>query len=141
VSASSGVEAREGNGEQEPSCELHGTVMVVDDDPAVLETMELALSCQGHQVVTAQSGRAAIETARSMDVDLVLTDFRMGDMDGLETMRAIKAIKPATRVMIITGFASAEMEEELKRSGAVAIVAKPFGLDDLYAAVRRALAV
>jgi DNA-binding NtrC family response regulator len=120
--------------------EPHGTVMVVDDDPAVLETLELALSCQGHQVVTAESGRAAIEVARCSDVDLVLTDFRMGDMDGLETMRAIKALKPETRVMIITGFASEEMEDELRRSGAVGIVIKPFGLEDLYSAVRRALA-
>jgi DNA-binding response OmpR family regulator len=114
-------------------------LMVVDDDPALRETLELALTCEGHDVITAESGQRAIETARDHDVDLVLTDLRMGDMDGLETLRAIKALKPSTRVMVITAFASDETEAELRRSGAVGIVMKPFALAELYAAVRRAL--
>lgn len=117
-----------------------GKLLVVDDDPAVLEALDLALSWAGHEVVLAESGRAAVAAVQKSDVDLVLTDFRMGGMDGLETMVAIKAIKPAVPVMILTGFASKEMEDELERCGAVGIVTKPFMLDDLYAAVERVLA-
>lgn len=117
----------------------HGRLLVVDDDPAVRETLELALRCQGHEVVTADSGQRAVEAARESEVDLVLTDLRMSGMNGLETLRAIRAVKPDARVMVITGFASNEMEDELLESGAVAIVMKPFALKDLYAAVHRAL--
>ena len=115
------------------------TLMIVDDDPAVLETLELALTWKGYDVVTAESGEAAASAARTVDVDLVLTDLRMGEMNGLQTMLAIKALKPNVRVMIVTGFASAAMEAELMEAGAYAIVTKPFALDDLFAAVRQAL--
>ena len=122
------------------TCALRrGKLMIVDDDPAVLEALDLALTWQGHEVVMAEGGKAAVEAACSIDLDLVLTDFKMGGMDGLETMLAIKAVKPDVPVMIITGFASAEMEDELKRSGAFGVITKPFMLDDLYAAVQRAL--
>lgn len=115
------------------------TLMIVDDDPAVLETLELALTWKGYDVVTAESGEAAASAAQTVDVDLVLTDLRMGEMNGLQTMLAIKALRPNVRVMIVTGFASDAMEDELREAGAFSIVTKPFALDDLFAAVREAL--
>jgi len=115
------------------------TLMIVDDDPAVLETLELALTWKGYDVVTAESGEAAASAVRTVDVDLVLTDLRMAEMNGLQTMLAIKALRPNVRVMIVTGFASAAMEAELREAGAFSIVMKPFALDELFAAVREAL--
>ena len=115
------------------------TLMIVDDDPAVLETMELALTWKGYDVVTAESGEAAASAVQTVDVDLVLTDLRMAEMNGLQTMLAIKALRPNVRVMIVTGFASTAMEAELREAGAFSIVTKPFALDDLFAAVREAL--
>ncbi|HVJ93533.1 MAG TPA: response regulator [Labilithrix sp.] len=127
-----------GEGSHRPSkC---GKLVVVDDEPVVLEAIELALTCAGHVVNVAASGRAAVELIRSGDVDLVLTDFEMGDMNGLQTMLEIKAAKPQLPVIIVTAFASAETEVELKRCGAVGIVKKPFLLDELYEAVERVLA-
>jgi DNA-binding NtrC family response regulator len=123
----------------DPRVSKKARLMIVDDDPAVLETLELALTWEGHDVVKAESGAAAVEVARTAEVDLVLTDFKMSGMNGLETMLAIKEVNPSVPVLIITGFVSDEMEDEFKRCGAFAIVTKPFTLDDLFEAVRQAL--
>jgi ATP-dependent Lon protease len=112
---------------------------VVDDDPGVRETVEFVLRCQGHDVVTAENGRAALDIIRRMDVDLVLTDLRMDEMDGLATLQALRAVKPSTRVLILTGYASEDTRAELAECGAVGILTKPFALGDLYAAVDRAI--
>lgn len=114
-------------------------VLVVDDDPAVRETLELVLCCEGHDVITAASGRAAIEMLQNVDVDVVITDLRMADMDGLETLRALKARRLETQVIVITGYASDETQSELLRCGAASIVRKPFSLEELFAAVQQAL--
>lgn len=126
---------------ESPLCAGHRAphhILVVDDDPGVRETLEIALGCQGHDVTTADCGRAAIDIVRTRDVDLVLTDLRMGEMDGITTLRALRMLKPGTRVIVLTGYASDEVREELEQCG-VGVFLKPFALQDLYAAIRNVL--
>ncbi|HVH46080.1 MAG TPA: response regulator [Labilithrix sp.] len=122
-----------------PSAARKGRIMIVDDDPALLDALEFALSLQGHEVVKADSGTVAVAIARDESLDLVLTDFKMPGMNGLETMIAIKEQNPSIPVMIVTGFASPEMFDDFKRHGALSVVRKPFNLSDLFAAVGQAL--
>ncbi|MEO7161891.1 MAG: response regulator [Bdellovibrionia bacterium] len=114
-------------------------VLVIDDDPAILETLELVLSQQDLEVTKADSGMAAVEAAKRGSFDIAITDFKMPGMNGLDTLAALKKIAPLLPVIVITGFATENTASEFKRLGAFGLIRKPFALDDLFAVVNKAL--
>jgi two-component system, chemotaxis family, chemotaxis protein CheY len=111
-------------------------ILVVDDDPTILATVSEALDFEGFKVVTATNGAEALE---AMDQDkppkLVLLDMRMPVLDGWGFMRAIGERGLSVTVVVMT--AAADARRWAREIGAQAVLAKPFELDDLLAAVQR----
>jgi two-component system, NtrC family, response regulator AtoC len=114
-------------------------LLVVDDDSVTINLLKEVLSKEGYDVETALSGEEAI--ARGMDnlFDIVITDVRMGDKDGMEVLRSFKKIVPETTVIMITAFGSIETAIEAIREGAFDYISKPFKLDEIKFTIRRAL--
>jgi DNA-binding NtrC family response regulator len=115
-------------------------VLVVDDDPDILDTLEFAVGAEGFDVVKASSGEVAVEAAKRTLFNIAITDLKMPGMSGLETMTVLKRIQPALPVIVITGFASEDTLDECRRLGACGFIRKPFKLDDLFTVIHGALA-
>lgn len=114
-------------------------VLLIDDDDAMREIVEMILLEQGLEVVTVADGVAALETAKASHFDLVLSDLRMPKMSGLDVLVALKALEPQTPVIILTAYASKETAQACMDSGAFDYMRKPFMLGDLVSLVNRAL--
>ncbi len=114
-------------------------VLVVDDEPGIREMLRVVLAGDGHRVITAASGPAALELLAVEAADLLVTDLAMPDMDGLELLRRASAVAPETPAIVITAFGSKETAIEAMRHGAVNYLEKPFDVEELRLDVRRAL--
>lgn len=114
-------------------------VLVIDDDPGVLEALTLFLDMEGFDVVEAESGAVAVAAARTAAFDVAITDLRMPGMGGMETLAALRQIDPSLPVIIASGFLAEGVVAECLSLGALACIRKPFELDDLVALVQRAL--
>src|SRR5262249_54012822 len=102
-------------------------VLVVDDDPAMLRTVERILAPR-HEVSGFSSGEAAIEAARREPFDVAIVDVRMPGLDGFEVTRAIKALRPRTEVVLVTGSVT-DLDDKLVRAieeRAFYFITKPF---------------
>jgi len=100
-------------------------VLVVDDDPVVSKSFDRVLSNKGYEVVTAQNAAEALERIRLSEYDMVFTDIRMPGMDGVELAETVKARRPWTPVVIVTGFGTKENEQRAKAAGVTAFLHKP----------------
>jgi len=93
-------------------------VLVVDDDPVIGKSFDRVLTGKGYAVITAANGEEALNKLASEDYDLVYTDIKMPGMSGLEVAERVKANKPWTPVVIVTGFGTAESEARARAAGA-----------------------
>jgi CheY-like chemotaxis protein len=93
-------------------------VLVVDDDPVIGKSFHRVLTGKGYAVITAANGEEALKKLAAEDYDLVYTDIKMPGMSGLEVAERVKANKPWTPVVIITGFGNAESEARARAAGA-----------------------
>ena len=100
-------------------------VLVVDDDPVVGKSFDRVLSDKGYLVTTAENAHEALEQMRRGEYDLVVTDIRMPGMDGLELAETVKARRPWTPVLIVTGFGDDAAEKRAKAAGVTAFLHKP----------------
>src|SRR5258708_2162678 len=82
------------------------SILVIDDEPAVRETLAEMLELMGHRVVLADSGQSALQLLSANDCELVFTDLAMPDMDGWETSREIRKRWPDMNVVLVTGYGS-----------------------------------
>lgn len=113
-------------------------ILIVDDDEAVASTLSLLLEMEGYQVSTAADGKRGLEQAQATRPDLLITDYRMPGMDGIELIRAVRGQAELKELPIILMSATlpqeiaqdAEPDERLK---------KPFGIEEVLAAVARLL--
>jgi len=115
-------------------------VLVVDDDPRTRELVRRLLASQGHTVRQAENGREAMERFLEAAPELVVCDVRMPDMDGIELLGKIRELSAVTEVVMITGFADAELVIEALRKGASNFVEKPFRLEELLTQLERSFA-
>lgn len=115
-------------------------ILVVDDDVSHCTILQALLRGWGYDVALAYSGRAALEQVREHVFDLVLCDVRMAEMDGIETLKEIKALNPAIPVLIMTAFSSVETAVEALKTGALDYLIKPLDFDNLQATLENALA-
>lgn len=121
---------------------LHGRILVVDDEPPMLRTVERILA-PTHQVRGFGSGEEALQAFRREAFDVAIIDIRMPGMDGFELTRAIKADKPDTEVILVTGSIS-DLDEKLVRSvqeRAGFFITKPFSRAVLTSLVERCLEI
>jgi signal transduction histidine kinase/CheY-like chemotaxis protein len=115
-------------------------VLVVDDEPAVVEVFKEFLAGQGYLLTLAASGEDAVRRLPDCRPDIILTDLNLPGLSGLEVMRAAKSFDPEVCVVVVTGYASASTAIDALRQGAYDYVTKPFDLDDVLQIVERGLA-
>ncbi|MEC9389990.1 MAG: sigma-54 dependent transcriptional regulator [Myxococcota bacterium] len=115
------------------------SILVVDDERAVRVALEVNLTKAGHTVSLAESGQRALSILRSQEVDVVLTDFMMPEMTGIELLAEIRERWPLTQVVLMTGHGTVERAVEAMRLGAHDFVIKPVGRDELLAILDRAV--
>jgi DNA-binding NtrC family response regulator len=101
-------------------------ILVVDDDAVARELLAEALKKEGYDVEAFGSGEAAIARGREGRVELVLTDIRMGAVDGLTVLREFKRMSQDTAIVVLTAFGSLEGAIEAIKQGAYDYLAKPF---------------
>jgi signal transduction histidine kinase len=112
-------------------------VLVVDDEEGVLLTMQAILEMEGYRVATAQRGSAAIDLLRHNVYDVVLTDLRLDDLDGLTILAETRRTSPDTVSIMLTGYASLDSAVQAIREGAYDYLVKPCDVEELKATVAR----
>lgn len=115
------------------------SILIVDDDQSMREFLEILLTREGYQVSLAGSGEEACRILGREVFDLVISDIRMKDIDGLEVLRKTKQISPETMVVMISAFATAETAVEAMREGAYDYVPKPFKVREFKNIIRETL--
>jgi DNA-binding NtrC family response regulator len=114
-------------------------ILVIDDDKAMRDACFQILSRQGYRVELAASAKQGLILLERLSFDTILLDLVMPDMDGLETLKKIKALDPEIQVIIITGYGTIQSAVESIQAGAFHFLSKPFVPDDLRNLVSRAL--
>lgn len=115
------------------------TVLIIDDEKGMRWALEKALQSEGYEVIAVDNGYDGISVLDSLKVSLVLLDYKMPDIDGLETLLRIKKNHPNVPVIFMTAFSSMPTALEAIKRGAVGYITKPFQLGDLKLAVKRAI--
>lgn len=115
-------------------------VLIVDDEPTYREYLERFLARDGLSVRTAETGSDAIRIANEFGPDVLLADWMLRcEMHGIEVGEVLRERWPELRILLMTGFPTADLEAEAARVGIDGVLEKPFGLDDLTGAIRAAL--
>jgi two-component system response regulator PilR (NtrC family)/two-component system response regulator HydG len=116
------------------------SILVVEDDSAMREMLREALEEDGYAVETASGGRAGVERVKRGGIDLVVSDVKMPDLDGLDMLREMRAVTPTPYVITITAFGSIDTAIRAVKLGAFDYITKPFEVDQLILSVEKALA-
>ncbi len=113
------------------------SVLVIDDEAFVRETLADMLTDLDHKVVAVQGGREAIEKLSTQDFDLVFTDLAMPEMDGWETARAIRERRPELPVVLVTGYGATAQPPSGELDLVVGIIGKPFDFEQVSGTIAR----
>jgi DNA-binding NtrC family response regulator len=114
------------------------SLLVVDDESGILDTLRILLRNEGFEVTTAQGGKAGLEQIRSGTHDIILSDVRMPQVSGIDILAAAREQDPMTPVILMTAQASLQTAISAVNSGAFYYIQKPFSNDELVAILRRA---
>jgi PAS domain S-box-containing protein len=117
------------------------TILVVDDEPRMIESLKCLLTNNGWEVQTAGSGKEAVEYVERRPIDCVLLDLVMPDADGLEILEKIKSRRPEIPVIIVTGYASVDSAVLCLKRGAHDYLKKPINHDELVKRIENTLAL
>jgi DNA-binding NtrC family response regulator len=112
-------------------------IMIVDDEPQVAEVLAASLERQGHRTTVVHSGREALDRIKGGAFDAVFLDVSMPGMNGLDVMAEARRIRPTLAVVVITGHATADEIENVKKMGAVDVIQKPSALTHYHQAIER----
>lgn len=112
-------------------------VLVVDDDPTALKGLSRILKGEGYSVETVDSGKEALQKAEEDNFDIVLSDIRMPEIDGMELLKKLRKISPETAVVMITAYGSIQNAVDAMRDGAKDYITKPVNPEDLITTMRR----
>ena len=104
-----------------------GTVLIVDDEHGMRETLTDVFEHEGYSALCAEDGHKGIEMAQKELVDVVLLDIVMPGIDGVETLKRLKAMNPSIKVIMMTGHADGNLVDEAMAAG-VKVLSKPFDL-------------
>lgn len=114
-------------------------VLVVDDEKLTCMNIKHVLEKKGFEVHGALSGEEALTYINKLNFDLIITDLKMKDVDGLSVLDAAKKVNPSTEVIIITGYATVSSAVEALKKGSFHFLSKPIKLDELISTVEKAL--
>ena len=110
----------------ERSFEVFGRILIVDDDEALRESLELILSAEGYSVLRADRGETALEVIEHSSVDAVLCDLRMPGIDGFDLLPQISRLLPGVPIILMSAHGTQDLAIEAIRRGAYDYLAKPF---------------
>lgn len=122
-----------------PKAENRPHILVVDDDEMIGEVMVESIRADGHDVDYCDDGAEALERSKAKTYDLIVTDMRLPRLDGLSLMKRLRAGNIDTDVIVITGYGTVENAVECMKAGALDYLIKPFTVEQLQVAVRKAL--
>lgn len=114
-------------------------LLLVDDDPGLLKLLGLRLTSEGYSVVTAESGAEGLRVLNREKVDLVISDLRMDEMDGMQLFAEIQKVQPGMPVIILTAHGSIPDAVAATQQGVFSFLTKPVDKDALYQAIDDAL--
>ena len=114
-------------------------LLIVDDEPIIGKRLQQVFGKTGIEAVTFTNPLRAVEAMEAERFSIVITDYRMAEMDGLEVLGRVMQLNPKAKVIMITGYPSQELEAAAMQGGAFAFIAKPFRMDELKEAVKHAM--
>src|SRR6185369_9038846 len=114
-------------------------ILVVDDQDMMRDSLAAILAREGHEIIAANDGQAAISRLAGSKIDLVITDLKMPRMTGIELLAEVKKLKPDVPVVLMTAFASVQTAVEAMKLGAYDYIQKPFDGDEIKLLVDRTL--
>ncbi len=114
-------------------------LLLVDDEAKMVKYLSRRLEIRGYEVSTASCGKEAVSLVKANAFDVVLLDFLMPDMNGIETLKTLKEIRPDIAVIMISAYSNRKTEEEAISLGASDFVMKPFDLSRLVEKIEQAV--
>ncbi|MBN2423683.1 MAG: sigma-54-dependent Fis family transcriptional regulator [Calditrichaceae bacterium] len=113
-------------------------ILIIDDEPAQVTSIKSFLTRRKYEVYTAHSGGDGLKILHQNSIDLVLTDFRMPDMTGLQILQEVKSLNPEIQVVVITAYSDIEDAVKVMREGAFDYLSKPIDLEELEVIIKKA---
>jgi two-component system nitrogen regulation response regulator NtrX len=126
-------------GELKEDIQMFPTILIVDDEESILQSLSGLLLDEGFEVITANNGYEALKMIDAESPDLVLLDIWMPGIDGIETLQEIKKDNPFIQVIIITGHGTIETAVKATKLGAFDLIEKPLSIDKIIVAINNAL--
>lgn len=114
-------------------------VMVIDDEKIVCDMARMSLEQEGYEVETFLNAGPALKSLEERKCDIVVTDYKMKGIDGMEVLRTVRKLYPETKVIMITAFANLDAAIEALRSDVHDFFPKPVKIKELKASIQRAL--
>ncbi|OGQ11270.1 MAG: hypothetical protein A2026_09395 [Deltaproteobacteria bacterium RBG_19FT_COMBO_46_12] len=114
-------------------------IMVIDDEPLMRITVQDALAAEGYKVTTAETGEKGLTLQRVNPTDILITDLKLPDMDGIQILKEVKTISPETQVIMITAYGSIDSAVTAMKEGANDYLTKPFAINELLLIIKRIL--
>jgi len=114
-------------------------ILVIDDESVIRDGLQRILQGDRFEVETCKSGHIALQRLQEKDFGLIITDLKMPGMNGIEVLKAVKALQPDIPVIMITGYATVDTAVEAMKNGAIDYIAKPFTPDQIHEKIERAL--
>ena len=114
-------------------------ILLIEDDETMRDGMSQVLKRAGHEVIGVFNGADGIQSFSKEKFDLVITDFKMEGMDGMEVLEKVKSIDEYIEVLMVTAYGSIDMAVEAMRKGAFDYMNKPFEFDELCVNINRAM--
>jgi len=115
------------------------TILVIDDEPGIRDLLDTLLSRKGYDVVLADSGQNGLEVFRRARPDVIVLDLKMPGMNGVTVLQQIRSLNPTQPVIVLTGAATPESEQQVRALGVTEYVEKEFSLHLLGDALKRVL--
>lgn len=117
----------------------HGCeILIVDDEHIVVERLKSFIDKDGHRVEAFDDPAEALKRLETKDFDIVISDIRMGEIDGIQVMEKVFQKSRRIKVIMITGYATLELARESLTKGAFDFIAKPFKVKEIRKAIRKA---
>jgi DNA-binding NtrC family response regulator len=114
-------------------------ILIIDDEPLMRITVQDALVADGYKVATAETGEKGLMLHRETPTDILITDLKLPDMDGIQVLKEIKTVSPETQVIMITAYGSIDSAVTAMKEGASDYLTKPFAMDELRLIIKRIL--